>query len=194
MVCFLPHPENICHWRSSVTIKNIIFSETFYCFELESRFTQKTPPGGWKLFINIFYSARDREIWIDLGNLLLPPHRSSTAVVYLYVCRASDIWIFVIQILYICISTHSASLCRGGQQTRDQPSPPQPALTSNQTSHFSASRDNVPSSDEIVHRHYLPLNTAQIAHLMFFFSTLIIGRLLELSTKCREIPQLFRER
>ena len=98
MVCFLPHPENICHWRSSVTIKNIIFSETFYCFELESRFTQKTPPGGWKLFINIFYSAaRDREIWIDLGNLLLPLHRSSTAplVVYLYVCTAPDICIFV---------------------------------------------------------------------------------------------------
>ena len=106
LVCFLPHPENICHWRSSVTIKNIIFSETFYCFELESRFTQKTPPGGWKLFINIFYSARDREIWIDLGNLLLPPHRSSTAplVVYLYVCRASDICIFVYLYQYtLCI-------------------------------------------------------------------------------------------
>ena len=113
LVCFLPHPENICHWRSSVTIKNIIFSETFYCFELESRFTQKTPPGGWKLFINIFYSARDREIWIDLGNLLLPPHRSSTAVVYLYVCRAPDIWIFVyMYFVYICIfvSVHTLHL------------------------------------------------------------------------------------
>ena len=160
MVCFLPHPENICHWRSSVTIKNIIFSETFYCFELESRFTQKTPPGGWKLFINIFYSARDREIWIDLGNLLLPPHRSSTAVVYLYVCRASDIWIFVYLYQYtLCISVPSWAA------NKRPASPPQPALTSNQTSHFSASRDNVPSSDEIVHKYYLPLNTAQIAHL-----------------------------
>ena len=120
LVCFLPHPENICHWRSSVTIKNIIFSETFYCFELESRFTQKTPPGGWKLFINIFYSARDREIWIDLGNLLLPPHRSSTAplVVYLYVCRASDICIFV--------SVHTLHL--GAEVgSKQEPSPASPS-------------------------------------------------------------------
>ena len=96
-----------------------------------------------------------------LGNLRAPPHRSSTAVVYLYVCRASDICIFV--------SVHTLHLCaRAGQQTRDLPQP-QPALTSNQTSHFSASRDNVPSSDGIVHKHYLPLNNAQNAHVKLYF-------------------------
>ena len=50
-----------------------------------------------------------------LGNLRAPPHRSSTAVVYLYVCRASDICIFV--------SVHTLHLCAelGSKQEPSQP-------------------------------------------------------------------------
>ena len=157
LVCFLPHPENICHWRSSVTIKNIIFSETFYCFELESRFTQKTPPGGWKLFINIFWSAvRDREIWITWE---ICERRHTAAAQQLYICMFAELLIFVYLYQYtLCISVPSWA-------ANKRPAQPAPALTSNQTSHFSASRDNVPSSDGIVHKHYLPLHNAQIAPL-----------------------------
>ena len=106
LVCFLPHPENICHWRSSVTIKNIIFSETFYCFELESRFTQKTPPGGWKLFINIFWSAvRDREIWITWEICV---RRHTAAAQQLYICMFAELLIFVYLYQYtLCISVPS---------------------------------------------------------------------------------------
>ena len=106
LVCFLPHPENICHWRSSVTIKNMIFSETFYCFELESRFTQKTPPGGWKLFINIFWSAvRDREIWITWE---ICERRHTAAAQQLYICMFAELLIFVYLYQYtLCISVPS---------------------------------------------------------------------------------------
>ena len=180
LVCFLPHPENICHWRSSVTIKNIIFSETFYCFELESRFTQKTPPGGWKLFINIFWSAvRDREIWIDLGNLRAPPHRSSTAVVYLYVCRASDICIFV--------SVHTLHLCAelgSKQETCPSPSQHSPAIKRLIfLRHETMCRRLMGSYTSITYH-----STMRRLHLYsFFLNTYIIGHLLELSTKYCDI-------
>ena len=58
-----------------------------------------------------------------LGNLRAPPHRSSTAVVYLYVCRASDICIFV--------SVHTLHLCAelgSKQETCPSPSQHSPAI------------------------------------------------------------------
>ena len=130
LVCFLPHPENICHWRSSVTIKNIIFSETFYCFELESRFTQKTPPGGWKLFINIFWSAvRDREIWITWEICV---RRHTAAAQQLYICMFAELLIFVHSYICIFVSVHTLHLC-AEVGSKQETSPASPASTHQQS-------------------------------------------------------------
>ena len=182
LVCFLPHPENICHWRSSVTIKNIIFSETFYCFELESRFTQKTPPGGWKLFINIFWSAvRDREIWITWEICV---RRHTAAAQQLYICMFAELLIFVYLYQYtLCISVPSWAANK-----RPAPASPSTHQQSN-VSFFCVTRQCAVVWWD---RTQALLTTPQCAdHLYsFFLNTYIIGHLLELSTKYCDI---FRE-
>ena len=184
LVCFLPHPENICHWRSSVTIKNIIFSETFYCFELESRFTQKTPPGGWKLFINIFWSAvRDREIWITWEICV---RRHTAAAQQLYICMFAELLIFVYLYQYtLCISVPSWA-------ANKSPAPASPSQHSPAIKrliflrHETMCRRLMGSYTSITYH-----STMRRLHLYsFFLNTYIIGHLLELSTKYCDI---FRE-
>ena len=193
LVCFLPHPENICHWRSSVTIKNIIFSETFYCFELESRFTQKTPPGGWKLFINIFWSAvRDREIWITWEICV---RRHTAAAQQLYICMFAELLIFVHSYICIFVSVHTLHLCaeEGSKQETSPASPSQHSPAIKRLiflRHETMCRRLMGSYTSITYH-----STMRRLHLYsFFLNTYIIGHLLELSTKFRQIPQLFRER
>ena len=118
-----------------------------------------------------------------LGNLRAPPHRSSTAVVYLYVCRASDICIFV--------SVHTLHLCAelgSKQETCPSPSQHSPAIKRLIfLRHETMCRRLMGSYTSITYH-----STMRRLHLYsFFLNTYIIGHLLELSTKYCDI---FRER